>query len=177
MFEFVSIASSSLALCIYGTVVLPCLIGLGSLFLFYSFASKLYTAASYIMRFSQRIVGALSLVSLVAAAPLEKRDVVTVKLTEAGNALVEATISNTGASAISLLKRGTILNDNGLERKTIVSKDGTITLVLDRTALTQASQEPPSPSRVSKHITTTRILPTPTSSPSLQAPQSLRRST
>lgn len=77
------------------------------------------------MQFSKTLIAAIAtLLSIVSAAPLEKRGVIKVNLEQTGNAALKAIFTNTGTTDLSFLKLGTILDDNAKARKVAVVKNG-----------------------------------------------------
>ena len=78
------------------------------------------------MHFSKAVIAAFAaMLSLSFAMPVMKRDVVTVSLQQAGNGVVKAVLTNTGATDVTILKYGSILDDDASTRKVGVAKDGT----------------------------------------------------
>lgn len=78
----------------------------------------------------------IALLPLVLSAPLEKRGVLEVSLEQADNGAIKAVLTNTGSSDVSLLKYGTILDDDDKVDKLFVAKDGSYL------------QPPPSPTSI-----------------------------
>lgn len=70
------------------------------------------------------ITTVVALLPLALSAPLEKRGVLEVSLEQADNGAVKAVLTNTGSSDVSLLKYGTILDDDDKVDKVFVAKDG-----------------------------------------------------
>ena len=66
----------------------------------------------------------ISLLPFTLSAPIEKRDVLKASLEQAGNGAVKAVLTNTGPSDVSLLKYGTIFDDDAKVDKVVVAKDG-----------------------------------------------------
>lgn len=75
------------------------------------------------MRFtSQCSIAFLAALVSSKAIPLEKRaPALDVKLSAQGNTLVKAVITNTGSSAISVLNKGTFLDEAAIEKVTVSS--------------------------------------------------------
>lgn len=77
------------------------------------------------MQFSKALIAAVAtLMSLVNAAPMSRRGVLTVSLEQSGNAALKAILTNTGTTDLSFLKLGTILDDSASVRKVAVVKNG-----------------------------------------------------
>jgi deuterolysin len=72
-----------------------------------------------------KISAYLSLVPLVVAAPvIDSRDAsaLDVKIERLGNSKIKAVVSNRGASALNVLKTGTVLDNGGVEKVHVYSK-------------------------------------------------------
>ena len=79
------------------------------------------------MHFPKSVIAVFAaLLSFGFAMPVMKRDVLTVSLKQAGNGVVTAVLTNTGATDVSVLKYGSILDDDAMTRKVGVAKDGMI---------------------------------------------------
>ena len=77
------------------------------------------------MYFSKSVIAAFAaLLSLGLAMPVMKRDILTVSLQQAGNVVVKAILTNTSPEDVSVLKYGSILDDDASIRKVGVAKDG-----------------------------------------------------
>ena len=75
---------------------------------------------------SQLLVAALASYATAASFNVFKRETpLAVKLTAAGNSEVKATVTNTGGKTVSLLKKGTFLDDEmPVEKVSVYSTEG-----------------------------------------------------